>query len=99
MATRRESGAAPALGGLGRSSELRQRLLFVLGAVLVFRVGSFIPVPGIDPVALEQLFDQQRGTILDMFNMFSGGARHLHDGLIAELLVQLTHHDISIVFF
>ncbi len=74
MATRRESGAAPALGGLGRSSELRQRLLFVLGAVLVFRIGSFIPVPGIDPVALEQLFDQQRGTILDMFNMFSGGA-------------------------
>ena len=59
---------------IGRSSELRQRLLFVLGAILVFRVGSFIPVPGIDPVALEALFEQQRGTILDMFNMFSGGA-------------------------
>ena len=41
---------------------------------MVFRVGSFIPVPGIDPVALQLLFDQQRGTILDMFNMFSGGA-------------------------
>ena len=73
MATRREA-AAPGLGGLGKSAELRQRLLFVLGAVLVFRVGSFIPVPGIDPVALEEMFNQQRGTILDMFNMFSGGA-------------------------
>ena len=58
----------------GTSSELRQRFLFVLGALVVFRVGSFIPVPGIDPVALQILFDQQRGTILDMFNMFSGGA-------------------------
>jgi len=58
----------------GRMSELKQRLLFVIGALLVFRIGSFIPVPGIDPVALAALFDQQRGTILDMFNMFSGGA-------------------------
>jgi preprotein translocase subunit SecY len=54
--------------------ELKQRLLFVLGALVVFRIGSFIPVPGIDPLALAALFDQQRGTILDMFNMFSGGA-------------------------
>ena len=43
-------------------------------AIVVFRIGSFIPVPGIDPVALAALFEQQRGTILDMFNMFSGGA-------------------------
>ena len=63
----------PSLAG-GRMSELRHRLLFVLGAILIFRIGSFIPVPGIDPVALEALFEQQRGTILDMFNMFSGGA-------------------------
>ena len=63
----------PAFGGGGKMSELRQRLLFVLGAILIFRIGSFIPVPGIDPVALEALFEQQRGTILDMFNMFSGG--------------------------
>ena len=74
MATRRNDNAAPAVGGAGKSNELRQRLLFVLGAILVFRVGSFIPVPGIDPVALEALFEHQRGTILDMFNMFSGGA-------------------------
>jgi preprotein translocase subunit SecY len=63
-----------AIGSLGRLSELKRRLLFVLGALFVYRVGAHIPVPGIDPVALATLFDQQRGTILDMFNMFSGGA-------------------------
>lgn len=58
----------------GKLTELKQRLLFLLGALLVFRIGAHVPVPGIDPVALAALFDQQRGTILDMFNMFSGGA-------------------------
>lgn len=58
----------------GKFTELRQRLLFVLGALLVFRIGSFITVPGIDPESLAQMVEQQRGTILDMFNMFSGGA-------------------------
>jgi len=74
MARRRSRtpGALP-VGG-GTSSELKQRFLFVIGALVVFRIGSFIPVPGIDPIALQILFDQQRGTILDMFNMFSGGA-------------------------
>ena len=62
-----------ATGG-GPTAELKQRLLFVVGALIIFRTGSYIPVPGIDPVALGVLFDQQRGTILDMFNMFSGGA-------------------------
>ncbi len=62
------------LGKLGRLTELKQRLLFLLGALLVFRIGTFIPVPGIDPAALASLFEQNRGTILDMFNMFSGGA-------------------------
>ncbi len=62
------------LGSLGRLTELRHRLLFVLGALVVFRIGAHIPVPGIDPVALATLFEQHRGTILDMFNMFSGGA-------------------------
>ena len=59
---------------LGKMTELRQRLLFLLGALVVFRVGTHIPVPGIDPLAMARLFEQQRGTILDMFNMFSGGA-------------------------
>ena len=60
--------------GLGKLKELRQRLLFVLFALFVYRIASHIPVPGINPVALADLFEQQKGTILDMFNMFSGGA-------------------------
>ena len=67
------ASVAGALAG-GKLTELKNRLLFVLGALLVFRIGAHIPVPGIDPVALAALFEQQRGTILDMFNMFSGGA-------------------------
>ncbi len=55
-------------------SELKDRLLFVLGALVVYRIGSHIPVPGIDPKALAAMFEQQSGSILDMFNMFSGGA-------------------------
>lgn len=58
----------------GGYSELRSRLLFVLGAFFVYRVGAHIPVPGIDPKALALMFEQQSGSILDMFNMFSGGA-------------------------
>lgn len=54
--------------------ELKARLLFVLGAFVVYRVGAHIPVPGIDPNALSAMFAQQSGSILDMFNMFSGGA-------------------------
>ncbi len=65
---------ANALPNLGKMTELRHRLLFVLGALVVFRIGTHIPVPGIDPSAMAALFEQQRGTILDMFNMFSGGA-------------------------
>lgn len=63
-----------ALGGVGKLAELRQRLLFLLGALVVYRIGTFIPVPGVNPVALAALFEQNQGTILDMFNMFSGGA-------------------------
>ncbi|QDP02476.1 preprotein translocase subunit SecY [Thalassotalea sp. PS06] len=58
----------------GGTSELTQRLLFVLGAIIVFRLGSFVPIPGIDAAVLAQLFEQQKGTIAEMFNMFSGGA-------------------------
>ena len=70
-------GAAAAPGmrpDLSKLGEVRSRLLFVLGALVVFRIGTFIPVPGIDPVQMAALFEQQRGSILDMFNMFSGGA-------------------------
>ncbi len=55
-------------------NELKSRLWFVLGALVVFRFGSHIPVPGIDPATLKQLFDAQSGGILGMFNMFSGGS-------------------------
>ncbi len=55
-------------------SELKARLLFVLGALVVFRLGAHVPVPGIDPVVLAKLFESQSNGILGMFNMFSGGA-------------------------
>ncbi|MDD9196424.1 preprotein translocase subunit SecY [Aliivibrio sp. S3MY1] len=55
-------------------AELKSRLLFVIGALLVFRAGSFVPIPGIDAAVLADLFEQQQGTIIELFNMFSGGA-------------------------
>jgi preprotein translocase subunit SecY len=66
--------AAQMQNSAGRFSELRSRLFFVLGAFFVYRVGAHIPVPGVDPEALALMFKQQEGSILDMFNMFSGGA-------------------------
>jgi len=56
------------------SNGLRQKIFFVLGALIVYRLCTHIPVPLIDPIALAAMFEQQKGTILDMFNMFSGGA-------------------------
>ncbi len=61
-------------GSAGRFSDLKRRLLFLLGALIVYRIGTHVPVPGIDPVRLAELFQSQAGGILDMFNMFSGGA-------------------------
>ena len=58
----------------GKMGDLKRRLMFLLGALIVYRIGAHIPVPGIDPVALADLFKSQKGGILDMFNMFSGGA-------------------------
>ena len=52
--------------------ELRKRLLFVFGAILVYRIGTYIPVPGINPAALASFFEQQSGTIIDMFNLVIG---------------------------
>jgi preprotein translocase subunit SecY len=71
-----KSTAAPlsAFGEMTRFAELRQRLFFLLGALIVYRIGTFIPAPGIDPVALARFFEAQQGTILDIVNMFSGGA-------------------------
>ncbi|MXZ27970.1 MAG: preprotein translocase subunit SecY [Gammaproteobacteria bacterium] len=77
MARRGQAGTfnpAAALGEATRFGDLRKRLLFLAGALVVYRIGAFIPLPGIDPNALAQFFQQQEGTILSMMNMFSGGA-------------------------
>ena len=74
MARAGAANPASVLGAAGRFTEVRQRLFFLVGALVVYRIGTFIPVPGVDPFALGQFFEQQSGTILSMFNMFSGGA-------------------------
>ena len=64
----------PNVGKAARYGDLKRRLLFLLGALVVYRIGAHIPVPGIDPHVLADLFAGQQGGILGMFNMFSGGA-------------------------
>jgi preprotein translocase subunit SecY len=61
-------------GSFSKLKELRQRIFFVLGAFLVYRIGTHIPVPGVDPGAVAEMFRQTQGSILDVLNMFSGGA-------------------------
>ena len=61
---------------LAKAEELKKRIWFTLGALLVYRFGTYIPLPGIDPSAWDQIFRQQAGGILGMFNMFSGGGIH-----------------------
>jgi preprotein translocase subunit SecY len=68
------SNPVAAFGEATRLTELRRRFFFLFGGLIVYRIGTFIPVPGIDPVALARFFQDQQGTILSMFNMFSGGA-------------------------
>ena len=87
-------------GGLGKFTELRQRLLFVLGALIVFRIGCYIPVPGVDGAAMTSFMGDQGG-IVNMFNMFSGGALerfsvfalnvvpYISASIIVQLLVQI----------
>ena len=62
------------IGKGGKYGDLVRRLVFLVGALIVYRVGSHIPVPGIDPVARAEFFNRNQGGILGMFNMFSGGA-------------------------
>ncbi len=69
MANQQSALAAP-----GKFGDLKRRLVFLLGALIVYRIGAHIPVPGIDPVALADLFKSQKGGILGVFNLFSGGA-------------------------
>src|SRR5258708_2438448 len=78
---------------LAKAEELKKRIWFTLGALLVYRFGTYIPLPGIDPAAWEQIFKSQAGGILGMFNMFSGGGIHrmasialiIMSGIVAEL--------------
>ncbi len=61
-------------GVFSKATELKKRLWFTLGCLLVYRLGTYIPLPGIDPAVMAQIFQQQRGGIMGMFNMFAGGA-------------------------
>ena len=62
------------LGAFSKATELKKRLWFALGCLVVYRFGTYIPLPGIDPVAMAQIFEQNAGGIMGMFNMFAGGA-------------------------
>jgi len=68
------NASAATIGKTGKFGDLKRRLLFLLGALVVYRIGAHIPVPGIDPTRLAELFQGQQGGILGIFNLFSGGA-------------------------
>ena len=74
MATNTLSNPAAAFGDAARFGEVRNRLLFLIGALVVYRIGTFIPVPGINPAEVARFFSDQSNTILGIVNMFSGGA-------------------------
>jgi len=82
---------------LGKAEELKKRIWFTLGALLIYRIGTYIPLPGIDPSAWEQIFRTQAGGILGMFNMFSGGgiqrmaifALNIMPYISASIIIQL----------
>jgi preprotein translocase subunit SecY len=75
MASRADNIASNlSLANFSKAKELRQRIWFTIGALVVFRFLSFVPLPGVNPLILETLYDQTRGGILDMFNTFSGGS-------------------------
>lgn len=74
MAKKPKQNPAAAAKAASKLGELRKRIAFLIGALIVFRAGTFIPVPGVDPQALADFFDQQAGNMLALFNMFSGGA-------------------------
>ena len=61
-------------GAFSKASELKKRIWFTLAALVVYRLGTYIPLPGIDPVILAEIFQQAQGGILGMFDMFAGGA-------------------------
>ena len=74
MAQSTQANPGFGLGAITKADDLKKRLLFTVGALIIYRLGTFIPLPGIDPVALSEVFGQQTTGILGMFDMFSGGA-------------------------
>ena len=74
MAKKIKNNPADVAKAAGSQNELKRRFAFLAGALIVFRSGTFIPVPGVDPAALASFFDQQAGNMLALFNLFSGGA-------------------------
>ncbi|MBT8085408.1 MAG: preprotein translocase subunit SecY [Woeseia sp.] len=74
MAKKPNKNPADTAKAAGKRGELKARIGFLVGALIVFRAGTFIPVPGVDPAALASFFDQQAGNMLALFNLFSGGA-------------------------
>ena len=74
MAKGPKKNASDAAKEGSKLAELKHRILFLIGALIVFRAGTFIPVPGVDPAALASFFDQQAGNMLALVNLFSGGA-------------------------
>jgi preprotein translocase subunit SecY len=74
MATTTASNSAAAFGEAARFGEIRSRFLFLIGALIVYRIGTFIPVPGINPAEVARFFGDRSNTILGIVNMFSGGA-------------------------
>jgi preprotein translocase subunit SecY len=75
MASAAEQMAANiSLANFAKATDLKKRLWFTIGALIVFRLLSYVPLPGIDPRALSNLFETTRGGVLDFFNMFSGGS-------------------------
>jgi len=74
MVKKQRNNTMDASNTAGKMGELRKRFIFLAGALIIFRAGTFIPVPGVDPAALAAFFDQQAGNMLALFNLFSGGA-------------------------
>ncbi len=74
MAKKPNKNPADVAKAASKMGELRKRIAFLVGALIVFRAGTYIPVPGVDPAALASFFDQQAGNMLALFNLFSGGA-------------------------
>ncbi len=91
-------------GAIAKATELKKRIWFTLGALLVYRLGTYVPLPGIDPVALAEMFRQQATGILGMFNMFAGGAvgrmaifalsimPYISSAIIVQLLTAVSPH-------